>query len=131
MPPCAPLEAQTFRGIVEALDGIVEECPVRGGPRRYFAALYRRVTLRIEHDIANGVFDDGPRMERLDVLFANRYLDSYASFQAEERPTSCCRLAFEAAQSLRPIVLQHLLLGINGHTSLDLGIAAARVTSTK
>ena len=36
-------------------------------------------------------------------------------------------MAFEAATRWRPIILQHLLLGMNAHINLDLGIAAATV----
>ena len=35
-------------------------------------------------------------------------------------------VAFQAAASRRLLVLQHLLLGMNAHINLDLGIAAAR-----
>jgi hypothetical protein len=37
------------------------------------------------------------------------------------------RLAFEAEDDWWPLVLQHLLLGMNAHINLDLGIAAASV----
>jgi len=64
-------------------------------------------------------------MERLDVIFANRYLDALDAYHAQ-RPTSrCWRAAFDAATRWPPLVLQHLLLGMNAHINLDLGIAAA------
>ena len=44
----------------------------------FFAALYRKVTVKVKEGIAAGRFDDGRRMERLDVTFANRYLEAVA-----------------------------------------------------
>ncbi len=77
-------------------------------------------------EIAQGFFEDGSRMERLDVIFANRYLDEYDRFHAG-LPTKrqSRQIAFDATESWWPIVLQHLLLGMNAHINLDLAIAAA------
>lgn len=44
----------------------------------YFAVLYRKVTAKVKEGIAAGFFDDPGPMERLDVLFADRYLDAVA-----------------------------------------------------
>ncbi|MEM7032949.1 MAG: DUF5995 family protein, partial [Chloroflexota bacterium] len=46
----------------------------------------------------------------------------------DQKPlTAAWQIAFESAPRWRPIVLQHLLLGMNAHINLDLGIAAATV----
>lgn len=94
----------------------------------YFAALYRRVTEKVKEGILTGFFDDGPRMDRLDFTFASRYLDALATFEAGGSPTACWQVAFDAAGNYRPIILQQLVVGINAHINLDLGIAAARVS---
>jgi hypothetical protein len=119
------MPATTIDAVLSQLDGIIE------GSRRdrsrvgYFAVLYRAVTARVKHDIAAGRFEDGARMERLDVIFANRYLDALEAYRVQ-RPTSrCWRVAFDATARWPPLVLQHLLLGMNAHINLDLGIAAA------
>jgi hypothetical protein len=91
----------------------------------YFAALYRGVTARVREGIAAGWFEDGGRMERLDVGFANRYLDALEQHRRGEPTSRSWAAAFAAARSPFPIVLQHLLLGINAHINLDLGVAAA------
>src|SRR5690606_9901383 len=91
----------------------------------YFAVLYRRVTARVDDGIRQGRFEDGARMERLDVVFANRYLDALARYRAGEATTRSWAVAFRAAETWNPLVLQHLLLGMNAHINLDLGIAAA------
>lgn len=91
----------------------------------YFPALYRKVTLQVARGISQGQFEDGRRMERLDVLFANRYLEAFELFQQGKAVPESWRLAFDTAAEWWPIVLQHLLLGINAHINLDLAIAAA------
>jgi hypothetical protein len=69
-------------------------------------------------------------MERLDVIFANRYLAAVEAFRNNAQPTNCWNYSFDVAKQRWPIVLQHLLLGMNAHINLDLGIAAARTVST-
>jgi hypothetical protein len=93
----------------------------------FFAALYRTVTIEVQRGIAEGRFEDPARMERLDVIFARRYLDAFESYQQGRPVPRSWRLAFDATTRWRPIVLQHLLLGMNAHINLDLGIAAATV----
>ena len=66
-------------------------------------------------------------MERLDVMFANRYLTAMQQYRAGERPSRCWLKSFVAADARQPIILQHLLLGMNAHINLDLGIAAAGI----
>ncbi|WP_396916445.1 DUF5995 family protein, partial [Mycolicibacterium sp.] len=41
------------------------------------------------------------------------------------KPTRSWRVTFDAVDSREPIMLQHMLAGINAHIGLDLGIAAA------
>ena len=115
-----------IEGIVERLRRIVVETKAENSPLGYFAALYRKVTVQVQVDIAAGRFEDNARMERLDVIFANRYLTAYDVFRAGGKPTRAWALAFGAARQWWPIVMQHLLLGMNAHINLDLGIAAAR-----
>ena len=112
-------------GVIERLEKIIKDCIARQDRLGYFAALYNRVTRAVKEGIARGEFDDGARMERLDVTFANRYLDALGAWRAG-RPTSACWVrAFEAASRWPPCILQHLLLGMNAHINLDLGVAAA------
>ena len=116
----------SIEGVIDRLDGIVAHTKTTNSPLGYFAALYRKVTLQVKSDIDDGLFEDNPRMERLDVIFANRYLAAYDAHCAGRSPTRAWAFSFAAAQQWWPIVLQHLLLGMNAHINLDLGIAAAR-----
>ena len=119
-------EARTIDEVVEHLTEIIGEASRQGSPVGYFPALYRKVTLQVKRGIDDGFFDDGPRMERLDVRFANRYLAALHASRMGDPLSDCWRAAFVATDAWSPIVLQHLLLGMNAHINLDLGIAAAR-----
>ena len=120
------MQAQNIDDVIERLTEIIDEASRERLRLGYFPALYRRVTLRIRDGIAQGFFDDGPRMERLDVVFAGRYLDALEAWRSGGKPTTSWQAAFDAAGEFWPIVVQHLLLGISAHINLDLGIAAAR-----
>lgn len=122
-----PQQSASIEEIIKRLNSIVRETKAEHSPLGYFAALYRKVTVEVKADIDARLFDDNLRMERLDVIFANRYLAAYDALHARRAPTRAWALAFEAGQEWWPIVLQHLLLGMNAHINLDLGIAAARV----
>lgn len=112
---------------LEALDGIVERAIRQADRVGYFAALYRKVTSRAADGISEGFFDDGERMERLAVGFGNRYLSALEQFRGGEPPTRCWEVSFQAAPTWRPVIAQHLLLGVNAHINLDLGICAAEI----
>ncbi|KFA93861.1 DUF5995 family protein, partial [Archangium violaceum] len=126
MPTFIPTPAQNINGVISQLETIIDECVATGDRLGYFAALYNRVTLAVRDGIQKNQFDDGQRMERLDVTFANRYLTAYAQFRTGELPSRSWLHAFTAASNPNLIVLQHLLLGMNAHITLDLGVAAAR-----
>lgn len=122
-------KAQTIDEVIRTLDEIIEWAKQNKSRVGYFAALYRKVTVQVKKGIAENFFDDGPRMERLDVVFANRFLDAFALYRAVKEPTLSWQLSFEVSKHRRPIVLQHLLIGMNAHIQLDLGIAAAETVS--
>lgn len=111
--------------VLHALDAVIRRCRDGANPAGYFAVMYHQVTAKVKEGIASGFFDDGPRMERLDAGFAARYLAALEAFEAGGRPTWSWEVTFRAARSARPIVLQHLLVAVNAHINLDLGIATA------
>ena len=122
---------KTIEGVLHALDLIIQESKENKSPLGYFAALYRKVTLKVKEGIEKGFFDDGPRMEQLDVIFACRYIDAYHAYQKNEPVTFSWLKAFDLSKHYWPIVLQHLLIGMNAHINLDLGIAAAELMKGK
>ncbi len=64
-------------------------------------------------------------MERLDVVFANRYFSALGAYFAGKQTPRSWSVAFEAASTARATIVQHLLLGVNAHINYDLGLAAA------
>lgn len=112
---------------VALLDDIIADCRGRECRMGYFAALYRRVTVEVKGRMDKGQFHDSERMEALDTTFANRYLEAYHLHRRGETPTRAWAYAFAAADDPEAVMLQHLLLGMNAHISLDLGIAASAV----
>src|SRR5262249_22088099 len=120
------MPAETIDDVIRSLDGVIDWAWNQKSRNGYFAALYRRVTRGVKDGIAQGRFQNGPRMERLDVSFANRYLQAFEQFRAGQQPTLSWQVAFSAASHWYPIVVQQLLAGINAHINLDLGIAAAQ-----
>ncbi len=119
------MPAQTIDDVIRSLDAIIDWARDQQNRASYFAALYRRVTRAVEQGIAAGRFQDGARMERLDVIFANRYLTAFQQWRQGKATTLSWKLAFDAASNWYPLVLQHLLIGMNAHINLDLGVAAA------
>ena len=119
------MTASTIDEVIAKLDKIIATTIREKSRLGYFPALYRKVTRAVQAGIQAGDFQDGPRIEKLDVIFANRYLDAYGAYLGGGEVSPSWLLAFQAAKTWRPIVLQHLLLGMNAHINLDLGIAAA------
>ena len=119
--------AKTVDEVIEQLNEIIALSHSEQSRLGYFASLYRNVTIEVKRGIAQGRFENGPRMEQLDVTFANRYLSALGRYRLGEQASKCWITAFKAASEWPPIVLQHLLLGMNAHINLDLGAAAAIV----
>lgn len=118
-------QARTIDEVILALTGILRVCGIEKSRLGYFPALYRRVTEHVKAGIGAGRFEDGARMERLDVAFANRYLEAWDAWRNRRTVSACWRGAFEAGSNRRPVILQHLLAGMNAHINLDLAAAAA------
>ena len=118
-------ELKTINDVIQALDAIVQESIQMQSRAGYFAALYKRMTMAVSEGIQKGQFEDGPRMEALDILFAERYFAAYHAFKKGGQCSSSWQCAFTGGDNPSLVVLQHLLLGINSHVNLDLAIAAA------
>lgn len=113
--------------VLGELDEIIFETKERNDTLGYFAVLYRRVTWKVKEGITTGYFEDPVRMEQLDIIFAQRYIHAYRDYRNGIPVTQSWQETFRLSQNRRLIILQHLLLGMNAHINLDLGIAAAEV----
>ncbi len=122
---------QNIDEVIAVLETIIERSKLNDDPLGYFAALYKKVTIKVKEGIADNTFKNGARMEKLDIIFASRYLDAYAAYQKNKPVTESWEKAFKMSKKYWPIVLQHLLIGMNAHINLDLGIAAAEVMKGK
>ena len=123
------MSATTINQVIDALESIITDSIATNSRMGYFASLYYKVTASVRDGIAKGQFEDGPRMEKFDVVFANRYLDAYNCRKNKQPLTASWRIAFEMVEKSSPLVLQQLLLGMNAHINLDLGIAAVEVSN--
>jgi hypothetical protein len=119
--------ANTIDEVILRLDNIIADSTKNNSRAGYFACLYRKMTIAVKQGIAQGYFENAARMEKLDVAFANRYLEAYDLYAQKKIITQSWHFAFEA-QKNPMTVIQHLLLGMNAHINLDLGIAAAQIS---
>ncbi|MBS1903390.1 MAG: hypothetical protein JSS75_06795 [Bacteroidetes bacterium] len=115
----------TIDEVISRMEEIVHQCEQNASRLGYFAALYRQVTIEIRRNIIERTFDNPELLERLAVTFAGRYFTALEEFESSARPTAPWVVAFEASNRRRPIILQHLLLGMNAHINFDLAIASA------
>jgi hypothetical protein len=121
------MPAPTYATTISALEELVRRAADAGDRAGYFPAMYLSVTRTIRRRAEAGRFQDGPRMERFVTSFAARYLEAHQAGQADAAVPDAWREAFAAAASWRPIILQHLLLGVNAHINLDLGVTASEL----
>lgn len=114
----------TIDEVLAELDRIIEQSRQENDYIGLFAYVYRRTTAAIQQGIEEGVFEDGPRMEHFDVYFANLYIQAHRNFRAHQPTSSAWQICFDA-RFIKMTALQHVLMGMNAHINLDLGIAAA------
>lgn len=120
--------AENIDDVVDGLAEIVRVAGHTGDRIGYFAALYRQVTVEVREAIRAGRFEDGPRMDRFDTLFGNRYFAAYDAWRRERGGPRCWQEAFGLLDDSDTIIVQHLVLGVNAHINLDLAIAAAQTS---
>lgn len=124
------MQATTLDQVITEMRAVTEVAEREGSRIGYFAALYTRVTTAVTRGIRAGFFEDGPQMERLDVAFANLYLDGVERYRAGEGGVPAAwRVAFDATARPEVTLLQHIYLGMNAHLFVDLPIAVAATCS--
>ena len=100
--------AQNIDEVIDHLGKIIEEEIAAKSKLAFFPILYRKVTIAVKEGIANGDFEDNERMEKLDVVFANRYLQAFQQFKEKQACSSCWKVAFDQGFKFWPITLQRL-----------------------
>jgi hypothetical protein len=122
--------AATIDEVLAQLEALIASCIESNSRMGYFAALYHKVTAKVRDGILKNEFENGARMEKFDVIFANRYLDAVLQWNSGINPSAPWLVAFQATRRVPPLLLQHLLLAMNAHINLDLGIAAVELART-
>jgi hypothetical protein len=111
--------------VLQKLDEIILETIHDNNYLGIFAYVYRRTTAEIKKGIIEKQFADNERMERMDVSFANKYISAYLNFHASSGPVShAWAIPFQSGRE-KLTIMQHLLMGMNVHINLDLGVAAS------
>jgi hypothetical protein len=126
-----PTPPRTIDEVIGDLDRVVDTELARGSRMVVFPAMYRTVTRTVRGGLAADFFERPDRVEPLVVRFADLYLEAHDAWEDGPRPPESWELAFTYATQHRGSVLQHLLLGMNAHINLDLGIATAAVSTSE
>ena len=103
--------------VAEQLQTTLAGMQARADPRRYFLAVYLRVTLAIRAELTAGGFRDPDWVDRWDAVFASLYLDAVARADRSEPVPGPWAVAFAADR--QPPVRQ-VLLGMNAHINYDM-----------
>ena len=116
----------TIDEVLSELDHIIDVSVAENNSMAIFAYVYRRTTAEIKKNVQAGVFDDNERMEQFDVRFANYYIQTWHDYRNHKSVSAAWKMAFEASKE-RHCIVQHIMLGMNAHINLDLGVTAATV----
>jgi hypothetical protein len=117
-------QANTIDEVLVKLDAIIAESVKNNDRLGFFAYIYRRTTAQIRQAILDRKFEDNERMEKFDVMFANKYLDAHYNFMYGRTVSQSWTAAFRARKE-RLTILQHIIMGMNAHINYDLGLTAA------
>ncbi len=122
------MHAAQIDDVIELLDGIIAKSIEENTRFAFFASLYRIMTINVKNTTASpDIFKEPDRVRELAVAFSNRYFEAYQAYADKQTLTSSWRVPFDAADDVASLALQHLLMGINAHISLDLGICVAEL----
>ena len=115
----------TIEEVLNRLDSIIEEAIVTNDRLGLFAYIYRRTTAEIQKEVQLKNFEDNERLEKMDVIFANLYLDAYHDYRNHKEVSKSWEFAF--IHKDEPLtILQHILIGMSTHINLDLAIATSQ-----
>lgn len=128
--PPAHATAKTIDEVLAQLDEIILQSVSSKNYLFVFAYVYRKTTQKVKEAIEAGRFEDGKRMEKMDVIFANLYIRAYYDFQIQKSIPKSWAFAFNLKNEQLALI-QHILLGMNAHINLDLAVAAAEVAPGK
>ena len=113
--------ARSIDEAIAAMSAIDRTLPDSDG-LKWFNRLYLRVTLAVNAGMAS--FQDGPFLQRLDVVFANLYFDAAIAGDADPaQAPPAWRPLLQARHDPGLARLQFALAGMNAHINRDLPAA--------
>lgn len=111
----------------QELSKIIEWSILENNRFGLFASLHRKIANRLLEVIQLETFSQPDLVEELGIVFTNKYLRSFVNYLNSLPLSKTWQLAFDYNHKNYPIVLEHLMLGMNAHMNLDLGLSAAEV----
>ena len=120
--------AKSIDEVLDQLHGIIVKTAEEDNFLCAFACVYRQTTLEVKKAIEDKQFEDADRMEKMDVVFANYYIQAYHDFLSAKEVSRSWAFAFQAKDTKLSLI-QHILFGMNAHINLDLSAAAATITT--
>jgi hypothetical protein len=119
----------TLGELVEGLDEVVSWSVKHRSRIGYFAAVYKRTELMVLAAMNEGLFSNGNQIERLAVVFGNRYFRQLNDHIVGNPVAPPWHLAFSGHQDGRLSVTQQLFLHMNAHVCYDLCPTLAEIGS--
>lgn len=116
---------ESIQDVLKEMQTVLATTQSKEDKRGYFAAIYQAETVHVRDAIDQGRFARPDLIESLAVKFARRYLDAFYAYDEHKPLTKAWYVAFDAANRPQPCVLQHIMMGINAHINLDLGLSVA------
>jgi len=121
--------ASSIDEVLVQLDYIIDQTIDNDSYLCAFAYVYRKTTYSVKKAIENNEFDNPSRMEKMDVVFANYYIQAFKDYSVQSACSSSWKFAFDL-QNSKLSLIQHIMLGMNAHINLDLAVAAAKISET-
>jgi hypothetical protein len=116
--------ATSIKDVLQRLKAIEEELPRHDGVR-WFNRLYLEMTQEVE-EMPSRRQEAPPFLEKLDVVFANRYFAAYEAAGGKlpaDYPFHAWKPLFEARHERGIAPVQFALAGMNAHINHDLSVA--------
>jgi hypothetical protein len=107
---------------VDAMTAIAARLPPRDGVAE-FNRMYLAVTVAVGQAIDNGVFANSYFLDRLDIVFANRYLSAVGHAEAGARVPRCWDVLWRNRLASNCFPIQFAVAGMNAHINHDLVLA--------
>ena len=116
------MSTRTIDDVLDRLQVIGTSVPAGDGVGS-FNAVYALTTQAVRDRIGTGFFDDDLFVERLDVVFADRYLATVDAATSGRPVDSAWRPLFDDRADHRIHAVQFAVAGMNAHINHDLAIA--------